>query len=83
MADADPSTATERPQPGVESPRALEPYAVRDPEVALMLRVQQDDASAYEQLVERWQARIRRLMYSWVRDQDLAEDFAQEVFLRV
>jgi RNA polymerase sigma-70 factor, ECF subfamily len=83
LADADPSTATDPPQPDTEPARALEPYAVRDPEVALMLRVQQDDASAYEQLVERWQARIRRLMETWVHDKDLAEDFAQEVFLRV
>ncbi len=83
MAEADPPTATEQPQPDKGSARGLEPYAVRDPEVALMLRVQQDDATAYEELVNRWQARIRRLMDSWVRDKDLAEDLAQEVFLRV
>ncbi len=48
-----------------------------------MLRVKNDDAAAFEQLVERYQGRVIRLMNSWVGNKDHAEDLAQEVFMRV
>lgn len=48
-----------------------------------MLRVQDDDAAAFEQLVQRYEMRVLRLMMSWVNSREQAEDLVQEVFLRV
>ena len=57
--------------------------ASSDPEVALMLRVRDDDALAFEYLVDRFQRKIIRFMMGWTRNPEQAEDLAQEVFLRV
>jgi RNA polymerase sigma-70 factor (ECF subfamily) len=54
-----------------------------DPDVVLMLRVCNDDAAAFEQLVDRYKNRLLRIMQSWTGSKDHAEDLAQEVFLRV
>jgi RNA polymerase sigma-70 factor, ECF subfamily len=54
-----------------------------DPDVGLMLRVCNDDAAAFEQLVDRYKNRVLRIMQSWTGSVDHAEDLAQEVFLRV
>jgi RNA polymerase sigma-70 factor (ECF subfamily) len=54
-----------------------------DPDVALMLRVKEDDAMAFELLVDRFQRKIVRFMNGWTRNAEQAEDLAQEVFLRV
>lgn len=48
-----------------------------------MLRVKEDDAVAFEFLVDRFQRKIIRFMCGWTRSADLAEDLAQEVFLRI
>jgi len=48
-----------------------------------MLRVRDDDAGAFEELVRRYQPRLVRLMHHLVPPGDLAEDLAQETFLRV
>ncbi|MFK8115313.1 MAG: RNA polymerase sigma factor [Rubripirellula sp.] len=58
-------------------------YQQSDPDVRLMLRVREDDASAYAELMERYQARLVRLMYTIGPRRDLAEDLAQDTFLRV
>jgi RNA polymerase sigma-70 factor (ECF subfamily) len=62
---------------------SAEPPEHVDPDVALMLRVRDDDAVAFELLVSRFQGRIGRLMLGWVNSQESAEDLVQEVFLRV
>lgn len=54
-----------------------------DPDVALMLRVKEDDALAFEFLVDRFQRKIIRFMSGWTRSPEQAEDLAQEVFLRI
>lgn len=54
-----------------------------DPDVALMLRVKEDDAVAFEYLVDRFQRKIIRFMNGWTRNAEYAEDLAQEVFLRI
>lgn len=56
---------------------------IKDPDVALMLRVREDDAVAFEFLVDRFQRKIIRFMCGWTRSADLAEDLAQEVFMRI
>jgi RNA polymerase sigma-70 factor, ECF subfamily len=64
------------------SPNPLE-NAAADPDVALMLRVRDDDDMAFKLLVDRHQGKIQRFMMGWVNNIQQAEDLAQEVFLRV
>ncbi len=54
-----------------------------DPDVALMLRVKEDDALAFTSLVESYQPRLLRVLKHIVGSDAVAEDLAQDVFLRV
>ena len=56
---------------------------VTDPSTALMLRVREGDAAAFERLVMLWQERLVTLFLNHTGDHATAEDLAQEVFLRV
>jgi RNA polymerase sigma-70 factor (ECF subfamily) len=57
--------------------------SLRDPDVRLMLRVRDDEAGAFEDLVLRYQHRLVGVMHHLVGHAEEAEDLAQEVFLRV
>jgi RNA polymerase sigma-70 factor (ECF subfamily) len=57
--------------------------ALKDPEVRLMLRVQEDDRDAFRQLLERYRDRVFQQVYLMVGNREEAEDLTQEVFLRV
>ena len=57
--------------------------ALRDPDIRLMLRVRDDEAGAFEELVEQYQHRLVAVMHHLVGRAEEAEDLAQEVFLRV
>lgn len=57
--------------------------ALRDPDVRLMLRVRDDDAEAFGELVERYHRRLVTVMRHLVGSAEESEDLAQEVFLRV
>jgi RNA polymerase sigma-70 factor (ECF subfamily) len=57
--------------------------ALRDPDIRLMLRVRDDDASAFADLVDRFRHRLVGVMHHLVGNADEADDLAQEVFLRV
>ncbi len=57
--------------------------ALRDPDIRLMLRVRDDDAQAFADLVELYQHRLVTVMHHLVGSNEEAEDLAQEVFLRV
>src|SRR3954469_17307202 len=57
--------------------------ALRDPDIRLMLRVRDDDDSAFGELVELYHHRLVTVMHHLVGRGDEAEDLAQEVFLRV
>jgi RNA polymerase sigma-70 factor (ECF subfamily) len=48
-----------------------------------MLRVRDDDASAFAELMRRYEARLVRLMHTIGPRHDMAEDLAQETFMRV
>lgn len=50
---------------------------------ALCARVAARDEAAFDQLVERYQARAYRLAWSLLRDAEEARDLSQEAFLRV
>jgi len=56
-------------------------YAL-DPDVRLMLEVRDGSGAAFEELVLRYQGRLVRVLEHLVGSRDLAEDLAQEVFLR-
>jgi RNA polymerase sigma-70 factor (ECF subfamily) len=58
-------------------------YELRDPDVRLMLQVRDDHAAAFEELVLRYQGRLITVLEQIVHQRDVAEDLAQEVFLRV
>lgn len=58
-------------------------YIALDPDVRLMLRVRDDDAAAFEELVSRYQARLVSVLHNLVGGRDPAEDLAQEVFMRL
>ena len=54
-----------------------------DPDVQLMLRVRDDDAVAFEELILSYQLRLLRVLRHIVGSNATAEDLVQEVFLRV
>ena len=58
-------------------------FELQDPDVRLMLRVRDDDAEAFEELMLRYQNRLVALMSHLVGQRDVAEDLTQDVFLRV
>jgi RNA polymerase sigma-70 factor, ECF subfamily len=58
-------------------------YALRDPDIRLMLRVRADEPAAFEELVNAYQHRLVAVMHHLVGNAEEAEDLAQEVFLRV
>ncbi len=58
-------------------------YELRDPDVRLMLQVRENNAAAFEELVLRYQGRLITVLEQLVQKRDVAEDLAQEVFLRV
>ena len=55
----------------------------RDPDAALMLRFQQGDVGAFEELVNKYKQPVMNLAYRMLRDITEAEDLAQNVFLQV
>lgn len=65
------------------SESTAERYTLADPDVRLMLEVRNGDAHAFEELMLRYQHRVLSLLAHLVGNRDLAEDLAQEVFLRV
>ncbi|MCO6455349.1 MAG: RNA polymerase sigma factor [Pirellulaceae bacterium] len=54
-----------------------------DPDVERMLEVGRGSATAFEQILLRYQAPVRSYLAQRLGDRDRAEDLAQEVFLRV
>ena len=58
-------------------------YTLVDPDCRLMIAVREDDATAFNELVERYQNRLVTVLEHLVGSRDQAEDLAQEVFLRV
>jgi RNA polymerase sigma-70 factor (ECF subfamily) len=58
-------------------------YELRDPDVRLMLEVRDGSAAAFDRLVLGYQNRLVTVLDHMVGNRDLAEDLAQEVFMRV
>lgn len=73
-----------RPEPALSPSEAtIQRYTHADPDVRLMLRVRDDDAEAFEELMTRYQNRLVSLLAHLTGRRDMAEDLAQDVFLRV
>ncbi len=53
-----------------------------DSDELLLSRFLDGDEAAFEELVRRYEARLRRLAFGLVRDVGLAEDIAQDAFIR-
>jgi RNA polymerase sigma-70 factor (ECF subfamily) len=58
-------------------------YELSDPDVRLMLEVREGNASAFEELMLRYQNRVLTIIEHLVGSRDEAEDLTQDVFLRV
>jgi RNA polymerase sigma-70 factor (ECF subfamily) len=56
---------------------------LRDPEVQLMLRAKEGDDGAFSELVSAYQNRLVNIFHHLVQNQEVAEDLAQDVFLRI
>ena len=56
---------------------------VHDTNIRLMLAVQEDDASAFEELMFRFQGRVQSLFRHLLGNREMAEDLTRDVFLRV
>ncbi|MEM9185471.1 MAG: sigma-70 family RNA polymerase sigma factor [Planctomycetota bacterium] len=65
------------------SESTIQRYTHADPDVRLMLRVRDDDAVAFEELMLRYQNRVVGVIAHLTGKRDQAEDLAQDVFLRV
>jgi len=57
--------------------------AALEPDAQLMLRVKQGDAASFALLLERHRGPVVHFLYRMVQNQAVAEELAQEVFLRV
>lgn len=62
---------------------AAQNYQLQDPDVRLMLQVRNDNAAAFEELVVKYHTRLVSILEHLVHGRELAEDLAQDVFLRV
>ncbi len=74
-----------RPESEAERLRANAQLAAADPtsDAAIMLRVAAGDESGFNYLVEKYHRAMVHFLYRMVHNQSVAEELAQEVFLRV
>lgn len=74
-----------RPEPDAERLAAGVPQAAADPnsDAAIMLRVAAGDESGFNYLVGKYHRAMIHFLYRMVHSQAVAEELAQEVFLRV
>jgi RNA polymerase sigma-70 factor (ECF subfamily) len=56
---------------------------VQDPDIALMLRVRDDEPGAFEEMIARYWCRIFGRFFRQFGDRQEAEDLVQDVFLRL
>jgi len=77
------AAALRRPPLLAISDTTAQRYTAQDPDVRLMLQVREDNAGAFEELMQRYQSRLVSLMTHLVGKRDMAEDLAQDVFLRI
>ena len=69
--------------PLIVSESSARRYALRDPDVRLMLEVRDGNGAAFGELMKRYQNRVVSFLEQYTGNRDQAEDLAQDVFLRV
>lgn len=82
MADSEIIQAQNLPNEGESAPPPKNKYELTDPDVRLMLQVREDNAAAFQMLVDKYQTRLVSLFELMV-NRTQAEDLTQEVFLRI
>jgi RNA polymerase sigma-70 factor (ECF subfamily) len=78
-----PSGVVDKPSDELTPSGASPIESAIDPDARLMLRVRDDDAFAFEELVRRYQNRLLTVLEHSGNGRDQAEDLVQETFLRV
>ena len=68
---------------GVKTDMGVAAAATLDYDVELMLRVKEGDGASFGLLLEKHRASVIHFVYRLVQEQAIAEELAQEVFLRV
>jgi len=68
---------------GVDTDMGVAAAATLDYDVELMLRVKEGDGASFGLLLEKHRASVIHFVYRLVQEQAIAEELAQEVFLRV
>ena len=68
---------------GVRTPMGVAAAATLDYDAELMLRVKEGDVACFAVLLEKHRASVIHFIYRLVEEQGVAEELAQEVFLRV
>lgn len=63
----------------MDDPRTVE----KESDEALMVRLMEGDAEAFDELYRRYSGRIRTFVFRFVGNRESAEDLTQEVFLKV
>src|SRR5581483_3254175 len=61
----------------------MEAAAALEHDAQLMLRVKEGDSISFERLLQKYRASVIHYLYRMVQSQSVAEELAQEVFLRV
>ncbi|VAX41728.1 RNA polymerase ECF-type sigma factor [hydrothermal vent metagenome] len=74
---------SERSKPSVVSEHSSQTAYTHDPDVQLMLRVKEGDDGAFAELVKAYQDRLIGIFTNMMQQGDMAEDLAQEVFMRI
>jgi RNA polymerase sigma-70 factor (ECF subfamily) len=70
-------------EPGVNTDMGVAAAATLDYDAELMLRVKEGDGASFGVLLEKHRASVIHFVYRLVQEQAIAEELAQEVFLRV
>jgi len=78
----DEATAAPRPRPHQAAQPSAPPAPTHDRDRYLVLRAQDGDINAFEQLVERYQGRLFRTAYMIVRNRHDSEDIVQETLIQ-
>src|SRR6202142_837901 len=70
-------------EPGVRTDMGVAAAVTLDYDAELMLRVKEGDGVSFGVLLEKHRASVIHFVYRLVQEQAIAEELAQEVFLRV
>lgn len=79
----DSGTSSQVPVPTVVPGAKPDPATITDPDRDLVTRCQKKQPAAFEELVRRYQDRVYNLCFRFLREREVAEEIAQDVFVAV